>query len=85
MLNICLIILFLFIGLMTYLFIKAIDVFTQLLVLNSFTGITTLLICVCGSYLRNSSYLDIALIYFFLSFIASNAYLKYFLHQSNQT
>ncbi|WP_253307486.1 MULTISPECIES: monovalent cation/H+ antiporter complex subunit F [unclassified Rickettsia] len=84
MLNICLIILFLFICLMTYLFIKAIDAFTQLLILNSFTSIMTLLICFCGSYLRNSSYLDIALIYLFLSFIASNAYLKYFLHQSNQ-
>ncbi len=84
MLNIFIVIIFLFISLMTCFFIKARDVFTKLLILNSCTSIITLLICFCGSYIANSSYLDIALIYFLLSFIASSGYLKYFIYQSKE-
>lgn len=78
MLDICTIILFIFICLLTYLFVKAVDNLTRILILNSFTAVVTLIICAFGLYLGNSSYLDIALIYCFLSFIASSAYLKYF-------
>jgi len=84
MINVFLIIISLFISLTTYLFIKKIDIFTKLLILNSFTSLVSLFICCLGLYLGNSSYLDIAIIYFLLSFIATNSYLKYFIHESNE-
>lgn len=62
------------------------DIFTKLLFLNSGTSLASLFICFLGSYKVNSSYIDIALIYFLLSVIATSAYLKYFLqkHQKEQ-
>ncbi|KJV89668.1 multiple resistance and pH regulation F family protein [Rickettsia bellii str. RML An4] len=44
----------------------------------------SLFICCLGLYLGNSSYLDIAIIYFLLSFIATNGYLKYFVYESSK-
>ncbi|EER22201.1 MULTISPECIES: monovalent cation/H+ antiporter complex subunit F [Rickettsia] len=84
MLNIFLIIISLFICLITYLFIRKTDIFTNLLILNSFTTLASLFICCLGLYSGNSSYLDIAIIYFLLSFIATNGYLKYFINESNE-
>ncbi|ADE30097.1 monovalent cation/H+ antiporter complex subunit F [Rickettsia prowazekii] len=84
MLNIFLIIIALFICLTIYLFIRSNDIFTNLLILNSCTTITCLFICCLGLYSGNSSYLDIAIIYFLLSFIATNGYLKYFIYESNR-
>lgn len=54
------------------------DIFIKLLFLNIATSIGALFICCLGSYKANSSYIDIALIYFLLSVIANGAYLKYF-------
>lgn len=84
MINIFLIILSLFISLITYLFIRKTDIFTKLLILNSLTSVVSLFICCLGLYLGNSSYLDIAIIYFLLSFIATNGYLKYFVYESDK-
>jgi len=62
------------------------DIFTKLLFLNTGTSLAALFICFLGSYKVNNSYIDIALIYFFLSVIATSAYLKYFLqkHRNEQ-
>jgi multicomponent Na+:H+ antiporter subunit F len=84
MINIFLIIISLFISLITYLFIRKTDIFTKLLILNSLTSVVSLFICCLGLYLGNSSYLDIAIIYFLLSFIATNGYLKYFVYESDK-
>jgi len=78
MLNLFIIILFIFISFLLYIFLKNKDVFTKLLVLNSLTSVITLFICFLSTFKANSSYIDIAIIYFILSFIAGNAYLKYF-------
>lgn len=59
------------------------DIFIKLLFLNTGTNLAALFICFLGSYKVNTSYIDIALIYFLLSSIASSAWLKYFL-QKNQ-
>ncbi|HJD63459.1 MAG TPA: cation:proton antiporter [Rickettsia endosymbiont of Sericostoma sp.] len=83
MINLYLIINILFVALMIYLLLKNRNIFVKLLVLNSLTSIMTLFICFLGSFKMNNCYLDIALIYFLLSFIASGAYLKYFIGQSN--
>ncbi|HJD65951.1 MAG TPA: cation:proton antiporter [Rickettsia endosymbiont of Bembidion nr. Transversale] len=85
MINIFLIIISLFISLITYLFIRKTDIFTKLLILNSLTCVVSLFICCLGLYLGNSSYLDIAIIYFLLSFIATNGYLKYFVYESDKS
>lgn len=80
MLDYCLIIILSFIGIITCgLFIQK-NFFIKLLFLNSLTSIISLFICFLGSYKTNSSYLDIALIYFILSFLANLAYLRYFLN-----
>jgi len=84
MINIFLIVISVFISLATYLFIRKTDIFTKLLILNSFTSLVGLFICCLGLYLGNSSYIDIAIIYFLLSFIATKSYLKYFIHESNK-
>ncbi|OZG31922.1 monovalent cation/H+ antiporter complex subunit F [Rickettsia endosymbiont of Culicoides newsteadi] len=83
MINFYLIVNILFVVLMIYLLLKNRNIFVKLLVLNSLTSIMTLFICFLGSFKMNNCYLDIALIYFLLSFIASGAYLKYFIGQSN--
>lgn len=85
MINFFLIIISLFLSLITYLFVRKTDIFTKLLVLNSFTSVVSLFICCLGLYSGNSSYLDIAIIYFLLSFIATNSYLKYFINESNES
>ena len=55
------------------------DFFTQILFLNTGTSLTSLFICFFGSFRVNSSYIDIALIYFLLSVVVTTAYLKYFI------
>ena len=59
------------------------DLFLKILFLNTGTSLASLFICFLGTIRANSTYLDIALIYFLLSVIASSAYLKYFM-QKNQ-
>ncbi|MFK7974428.1 MAG: monovalent cation/H+ antiporter complex subunit F [Rickettsiaceae bacterium] len=60
------------------------DIFTKLLFLNTGTSLASLFICLLGSYQVNNSYIDIALIYFLLSTIATSAYLKYFIQKSKR-
>lgn len=55
------------------------DIFERILYLNTGTSIAALFICFLGSFKANSSYIDIALIYFLLGSIVTAAYLKYFL------
>lgn len=57
------------------------DIFTKLLFVNTGTSLAALFICFLGSFKANSSYIDIAFIYFILSAIATSAYLKYFLQK----
>ena len=57
------------------------DMFTKLLFVNTGTSLAALFICFLGSFKVNSSYIDIAFIYFLLSVIATSAYLKYFLQK----
>jgi len=57
------------------------DIFIKLLFLNTGTSVAALFMCFLGSVEVNSSYIDIALIYFLLSFVATKAYLKYFMHK----
>jgi len=59
------------------------DVFIKLLFLNVATSVSSLFICCLASYKGNSSYIDIALIYFLLSVVANAGYLKYFLHKNH--
>ncbi|XVN42390.1 MAG: monovalent cation/H+ antiporter complex subunit F [Candidatus Rickettsia vulgarisii] len=82
MINIFLVLTLLFIAIVTYLLIKDRNIFIKILLLNNLTSIVSLFICFLGSYKMNNSYLDIAIIYFLLSFIASSAYLKYFIGQA---
>lgn len=52
--------------------------FTKILLLNSLTNIVVLIICSLSMTSATASYIDIALIYILLSFIATISYLKYF-------
>ncbi|NRB11219.1 MAG: cation:proton antiporter [Rickettsiaceae bacterium] len=81
LLNICLLIILLLAAIVICGIFLHKDIFTKILFLNSSTSIISLFICLLGSIKVNSSYLDIAIIYFLLSFVTSNAYLKYFLHK----
>ena len=60
------------------------NIFIKILLLNTATSIASLFICFLGSFRLNSSYIDIALIYFLLSAIATSAYLKYFMQKTQQ-
>lgn len=62
---------------------KSGDIFTQVLCLSASTNIVSLFFCFLGTYKVNSSYIDIAIIYFLLSCIGSCAYMKYFLQQGD--
>ena len=57
------------------------DIFIKLLFINTSTSLASLFICFLGSVEVNSSYIDIALIYFLLSVVATSAYLKYFMER----
>jgi multisubunit Na+/H+ antiporter MnhF subunit len=57
------------------------DIFSQILFLNTGTSLAALFICFLASFKVNNSYIDIALIYFLLSVVATNAYLKYFMQK----
>lgn len=63
------------------------DLFIKLLFLNTGTSLAALFICFLGTFKVNNSYIDIALIYFLLSVVSTNAYLKYFIqkHKSEST
>ena len=86
MLNICLSILSILAVIVIFGIFLQKEIFTKLLFLNIGTSLAALVICFLGSYRVNSSYIDIALIYFLLSVVGSLAYLKYFLqkHQKEQ-
>jgi multisubunit Na+/H+ antiporter MnhF subunit len=81
MLNICLIVVLIFSSIVICGAFLQRDIFLKLLFLNTGTSIAALFICFLGSFKVNSSYIDIALIYFLLSVVATNAYLKYFLQK----
>lgn len=61
------------------------DALTKILLLNSSTSVISLFICLLGTYKVNSSYIDIAIIYFILGVVGSVAYLKYFLQEKRLT
>jgi len=84
MLNIALILVLVFAGVIILGACMHKDVFTQLLFLNVGTSVTSLFICFLGSAKVNSSYIDIALIYFLLSVVAANAYLKFFIQTKHK-
>ncbi len=81
MLNICLILVLIFSSIVICGAFLQRDIFIKLLFLNTGTSIAALFICFLGSFKANSSYIDIALIYFLLSAVATNAYFKYFMHK----
>jgi multisubunit Na+/H+ antiporter MnhF subunit len=58
------------------------ELFTQILFLSSITNLGVVMIVALGSYSFNESYLDIALIYAILSFITSQAILKYIIRKN---
>ncbi len=57
------------------------DIFNKILFLNVATSTGALFICFLGTIRVNSSFIDIALIYFLLSIVANCAYLKYFMQK----
>ena len=81
LLNICSVIIFLFSVFLVWKTFLQKDIFIKLLFLNSSTSLIALFICFLGTYKVNSSYIDIAIIYFILSAITTSAYLKYFLQK----
>ncbi len=81
MLNICLILVLILSSIVICGAFLQKDMFIKLLFLNTGTSIAALFICFLGSFKVNSSYIDIALIYFLLSAVATNAYLKYFMQR----
>jgi multisubunit Na+/H+ antiporter MnhF subunit len=81
MLNICLILVLILSSIVICGAFLQKDMFIKLLFLNTGTSIAALFICFLGSFKVNSSYIDIALIYFLLSVVATSAYLKYFMQK----
>lgn len=53
------------------------NVFIKLLFVNTSTSLAALLICFLGAFTCNSSYIDIALIYFLLSLPTTYSYSEY--------
>ena len=84
MLNLCLIVIILFIILLILLLFSDKNLYNKILFLNSLTSSVALFICFLASKPLNDSYLDIAIIYFLLSFISTMSYLKYFVQQKNK-
>ena len=84
MLNICLTLVLIFSSIVICGAFLQRDIFVKLLFLNTGTSIAGLFICFFGSYKANSSYIDIALIYFLLSVVATNAYMKYFMQRAKR-
>ena len=84
MLNICIILVLILTSVIIGVALLQKDIFTKLLFVNTGTSLVALFICMLASFEVNSSYIDIGLIYFLLSAVASSAYLKYFL-QKHQT
>ena len=87
MLNICLFITLIFSSIVICGAFVQRDLFIKLLFLNTGTSLAALFICFLGTFKVNNSYIDIALIYFLLSVVSTNAYLKYFIqkHKSEST
>ena len=81
MLNICLILVLVLSSIIICGAFLQKDIFIKLLFLNTGTSVAALFICFLGSFKVNSSYIDIALIYFLLSVVATSAYLKYFMQK----
>ncbi len=77
MLNIFAIIITIFIVVLLIGLLLEKEIFAKFLFLNSITNVIVLMIVTLGSYQYNGSFLDIALIYSLLSFIASQGLLKF--------
>lgn len=58
------------------------DVYTKILMMNSSTSTAALFMCFLSAYQVNSSYIDIAIIYFLLGVVASCGYMRYFLSKN---
>ncbi len=61
------------------------DIFERIIFLNTGTSIAGLFICILGTFESSSYYIDVALIYFILSFIATMAYMQYFLDKEEES
>lgn len=57
---------------------RAVSSFERILFINSMTNICVIIIAILSSFESKESYIDIALIYAFLSFLAMKAYLNYY-------
>lgn len=79
MFSFLLIITCLIIVLMFFLWQKNSKLINKILLLNSLASLVSLFICTLGTIQVNSVYIDIAIIYFLLSFVSNIAYLKYFI------
>ena len=77
MLNIFAIIITIFIVILLIGLLLEKEIFAKFLFLSSITNVIALMIVILGSYQYNESFLDIALIYSLLSFIASQGLLKF--------
>lgn len=58
--------------------LKSKSLFECLLFINSIVNSTVIIIAILSSFEGNSSYIDIALIYTFLGFLASKGFLSYY-------
>lgn len=58
------------------------ELFIKILFLNGLTNLVIVLIVILGTYQYYESYIDIAIIYACLSFVANQAILKFFISKS---
>ena len=57
---------------------RACTIFERILFINSITNIGIVMLAILSSFEGNSSYIDIALIYSVLSFLAMKGFLNYY-------
>ena len=79
MLNYCIFIVIFFIILIIIGLFTSKEIINKILFVNALTSIIVLFICILSTFKANNQYIDIAIIYMFLSFIAVGGYLRFFL------
>ncbi|MFN7038450.1 MAG: monovalent cation/H+ antiporter complex subunit F [Alphaproteobacteria bacterium] len=62
--------------------IKGPSIFDRIMAVNCFTNYTICFVVLLANFDGNNSFIDIALIYTLINFIATIAFLKYFKHRS---
>lgn len=58
--------------------------FEKILLMNFFTNIAILIICLLSLFPKNESYIDIAYIYVLIGYVAMIAYMKFYVDVSNK-